>query len=113
MIFHHRLLEQLPEGKPMSTAMPKHFDADVQNRLSTTDEVQIETQGAGANAPTHRTTIWIVVAGNYVFVRFVRGPAGHWYQEIKANPNAALHVAGQRIPVRAIPTTDEMSINRV
>jgi hypothetical protein len=97
----------------MSTAMPKHFDADLQNRLSTTDEVQIETQQPGANAPTHRTTIWIVVAGNNVFVRSVRGNAGRWYQEIKANPNAALHIAGQRIAVRAIPATDEMAINRV
>lgn len=93
--------------------MPKHFDADLQNRLSTTDEIQIETQRPGANAPTHRTTIWIVVAGNHVFVRSVRGNAGRWYQEIKANPHAALHIAGQRIPVRAIPATDEMAINRV
>lgn len=97
----------------MSTTAPKHFDADVQNRLSKMDEIQIETRQPGANAPTHRTTIWVVVAGDDVFVRSVRGNAGRWYREIKANPNAALHIDGQRMTLRAVPVADDAMIARV
>lgn len=97
----------------MSTAMPKHFDADAMHRLAQEDEIQIETKQSGANVPMHRTTIWVVVAGDDVFVRSVRGNAGRWYQEIKANPNAALHIEGQRMMVRAVPVTDNAMIGRV
>lgn len=97
----------------MSTTVPKHFDADVRSRLAQADEVQIETRRPGAESPAHRTTIWIVVAGDDVCVRSVRGNAGRWYQEIKANPNAALHFDGQRMLVRAIPITDDAMMARV
>lgn len=96
----------------MSTATPKHFDTDVRNRLGQVDEIQIETRKPGATAPTHRTTIWVVVDGDNVHVRSVRGNAGRWYQEITANPSAAVHVNGKRIPVRAIPVRDDATIKR-
>jgi hypothetical protein len=97
----------------MSTIVPRHFDADVKNRLAQTQEIQIETRRPGADASAHRATIWVVVLGDDVFVRSFHGAAGRWYQEIKANPLAAVHVAGQRIPVRAVPVTDAATIARV
>lgn len=111
----------LPEGvantqkgrEPMSATVPKHFDADTRNRLAQTQEIRIETRRPGADASAHRTTIWVVVAGDDVFVRSVRGSAGRWHQEIKANPAAAVYIDGQRIPVRAVPMTDDATITRV
>lgn len=97
----------------MSTIVPKHFDTDVRSRLAQTEEIRIETRQPGAMSPAHRTTIWVVVVGDDVFVRSVRGNAGRWYQEIKANPNAVLHVDAQRLKVKAIPVTDNTPIRLV
>jgi hypothetical protein len=90
----------------MSTTVPKHFDADTRHRLTQTQEIRIETRRPGADASAHHTTIWVVVVGDDVFIRSVRGSAGRWHQEIKANPAAAVHINGQRIPVRAVSMID-------
>jgi hypothetical protein len=97
----------------MSTAVPQHFDADTRNRLAQAQEIQLERQRSGAMAPGQRTTIWIVVAGDDIYIRSVRGPAGRWYQAIKANSTATVHIDGQRIAVRALPVTDDATIERV
>ena len=97
----------------MSSTVPKHFDADTRNRLAQTQEIQIETRRPGANASAHRTTIWVVVVGDVVFVRSVRGSAGRWYQEIMADPTTTVHIHGQQILVRAVPVTDGATIARV
>ncbi len=97
----------------MSATVPKHFDANVRNRLAQTEEIKIETRRPGAGAPAHYTTIWVVAVGEDIFIRSFHGIAGRWYQEIKANPAAAVHVDGQRIPVRAAPVIDDAAIARV
>jgi hypothetical protein len=99
--------------EPMSTIVPKHFDADLRNRMAQMQEIQIETQRPGTDAAAHRTTIWVVVAGDAVAVRSVRGAGGRWYQEIRANPRAAVHINGQRVPVRAVAVTDDSMIEQV
>jgi hypothetical protein len=43
----------------------------------------------------------------------VYGERGRWYREIRANPSAALHVGDDRIPARAVPVTDEATIEAV
>jgi hypothetical protein len=101
------------EGKAMSTAVPKHFDTDVVNRLAQTREIKIETRRPGAGAAAHRATIWVVVVGDDAYIRSFHGNGGRWYQEIKANPGAAVHVEGQRVPVRAVPVTDDATVARV
>lgn len=97
----------------MSTTVPKHFDAETRNRLAQAEEIQLERQRPGTNTPGPRTTIWVVVVGDEVFVRSVRGPMGRWFQAIKANPTAAVHIDGQRIPVRAVPVSDDATLTRV
>ncbi len=97
----------------MSATVPKRFNADVRNRLAQTEEIQIETRRPGAGAAAHRTTIWVVVIGDDVFIRSFHGIAGRWYQEIKANPAAAVHVGGERIPVRAMPVTNDATTEQV
>jgi hypothetical protein len=97
----------------MSTTVPKHFDTNTRNQLAQTQEIEIEPQRPGAKAPARRTTIWVVVMGDDVFVRSVRGNTGRWYQAIKANPAAAVHINGKRVAVRAVPVTDDTMIERV
>lgn len=62
---------------------------------------------------THRTTIWVVIVDNDVYVRSVRGRLGRWYRVITANPLGAIYVDGRRLSVRAIPITDPATIARV
>src|SRR5436190_2989203 len=79
--------------------------------LETVREVVIETR-RGADAPPHRTTIWAVVDGGEVFVRSLKGSSGRWYREIRANPEAVLHLNGDSVPVRAVNATDSESVER-
>jgi hypothetical protein len=85
------------------------FDPETLRHLDETKEVQIETR-RDEDAPAHRTTIWVVTVDGDVFVRSVRGEKGRWYRKVSANPSAALHVGDRRIPVRAVPVTDEPTV---
>jgi hypothetical protein len=87
------------------------FPADRLAAVGAAEEVDIETR-AGPDAPSHRTTIWVVVENGDVFVRSVRGTRGRWYQEVTANPDAMLWLAREAIAVRAAPATDEASVER-
>jgi hypothetical protein len=80
-------------------------------RLETVREVDIETSRS-ADAPVHRTTIWIAVDGGDVYVRSLRGSGGRWYRELTANPEAVLHVDGEQVPVRAVDASDPASVER-
>jgi hypothetical protein len=88
------------------------FDRDTLTAFATTAEIDIETS-RGEGAPVHKTTIWIVVDDDVVYVRSVRGPAGRWYRELVANPRGAVHVGGTAVPVAAEPATDPATIARV
>jgi hypothetical protein len=88
------------------------FDPDTLRLIDGAREVRIETS-RDEDAPAHRRTIWVVTMDGSVFVRSVRGGKGRWYREVSANPAAALHVGGDRIPVRAVPVTDDATIAAV
>ena len=92
--------------------MSTSFDAETLSLLDETEEVYIETR-SDADCPEHRTIIWVVVVEGGVFVRSVRGAKGRWYREISSNPEGALHVAKERIPVRATPATDDTTVDAV
>jgi hypothetical protein len=79
--------------------------------LETVEEVEIETRRAD-DAPIHRTIIWIVVTDGQVYVRSLRGEDGRWFRELMAMPDAALHVDGEAIPVRAVRADDPDSVDR-
>jgi hypothetical protein len=78
--------------------------------LDATEEIEIETQAPGAEV--RRTTIWLVVDDDNVFVRTYKGPNSRWYRDALANPAVAIHVDGRRLPATAIPATDPDSIER-
>jgi len=92
--------------------MDDSFDTGTLNLLGETDEVYIETR-SDADSPEHRTIIWVVVVGGEAFVRSVRGPKGRWYREISSNPEGALHVDDERIPVRATPAPEGTTVGAV
>ena len=92
--------------------MNDSFDPDILRLLDDIQEVRIETRRDG-DSPEHRTIIWVVVVEDEVFVRSVRGAKGRWYREISSNPEGALHVEEDRIPVRAVPATDEATVDAV
>jgi hypothetical protein len=88
------------------------FAPEILRLLDETKEVRIETRRDG-DSPEHRTIIWVVVVEGEVFVRSVRGQRGRWYREISANPEGALHVQDDRIPVQAAPATEEARVDAV
>jgi hypothetical protein len=89
--------------------MPKRFDQETLDQLREADEVRVETSTGDA---VHRTIIWVVVDGDDVFIRSVRGPRGRWYRELKASGTGALILGRKRIPIRAVPADDPESIER-
>ena len=92
--------------------MSSSFDPETLNLLDETEEAYIATSH-DAESPEYRTIIWVVVARDEVFVRSVRGRKGRWYQRISAHPEGALLVGDTRIPVRAAPATDAVTVDAV
>lgn len=80
-------------------------------QLAATDEVEIETQAP--EGAVHRTTIWVVVDRDEVFIRSFRGATARWYRDALANPAVAVDVQGKRLSATAIAATDPDSIERV
>jgi hypothetical protein len=56
------------------------------------------------------TVIWVVVGGDDVYVRSVRGESGRWYQRAVADPGVALRVGPARFEFTAVPANDADSI---
>ncbi len=87
------------------------FDTQTLAQIDAAYEVRIETQRLDGS--TKRTVIWIMVDGEDVFVRSVRGDRGHWFQAATEEDRPlTLIVDKQRIPVRAVLATDSDSIER-
>jgi hypothetical protein len=78
--------------------------------LDRKQEVKVETVSADGSA---KTIIWIVVIGDVVYVRSVRGASGRWYQRALANPQVAIHADGERIEFRAVHVDDPDVIEAV
>ena len=92
--------------------MATAFDDEVMQLLAKIDEVDIETR-AGGDAPAHRVTIWVVVDGDAVYVRSVRGTRGRWYREARAYSEAVLYVGARQLPVQIESVSDAATIARV
>jgi hypothetical protein len=78
--------------------------------LDESREVRIETTGRRGSIST---IIWIVVAGDEVYVRSVRGDEGRWYQRALAEPQVAIDVAGEKLSFRAVPVDEPAEIDTV
>lgn len=87
-----------------------NLSADDRAILARTEEVAIETESAAGTV--HRTTIWVVVDGEDVFIRSVRGDVARWYREAMARQDVAIMAGGRRIPVRILAAPDAASVAR-
>ena len=84
------------------------FDVDTLRDLQTLQEVKIRTEKHSNTA----VVIWVVMAGDEVYVRSVKGAKGRWYRDLAAGGPATLELRGRRIPVQAVPATDVASVER-
>lgn len=84
------------------------FATDELAAMDAAREVRIETYSADGRA--HRAVIWIVVDGDRVFVRSVRGAAGRWYQRALADPRVRIIVGDMSIEAVARPASDDPSV---
>ena len=75
--------------------------------IDRTMEVSIETRSGDR---VYRTVIWVVVDGEIVYVRSVRGDSGRWYQRTLADPDVTLDLGDVRIAARTIPAVDDESV---
>src|SRR5918911_354164 len=90
--------------------MAKFSAADLR-LLAGADEVEIETSRASGRRL--RTTIWIMVDGERVSIRSVRGPAGRWYQAVTSGGDTRLHAGPRAWTIRTTPVTDPAEVARV
>jgi hypothetical protein len=70
-------------------------------------EVVIETRRGDRITAT---VIWVVVGGDDVYVRSVRGESGRWYQRAVSDPDVALRVGSARFEFTALPANDPDSV---
>lgn len=86
------------------------FPSDLLDRLRDQVEVNIETRRT-ADAPPHRTIIWVVVdAKDRVLIRSYRGAGARWYREATSGTPASLVIGHEVVPVAVEHAGDEERI---
>jgi len=85
------------------------FDAATLGALREVQEVSIRTE----EHPENAVVIWVVVAGDEVFVRSFRGAKGRWYRDLATGGPATLEFARRRLAVQAVPANEPAVIERV
>jgi hypothetical protein len=83
-----------------------NFDVPTLRELRDAREIVIRTEKHQKTA----VVIWVVVAGDQVFVRSVYGPRGRWYRDLAAGGPATIEFSGRRIAVQAVPESDPGAI---
>jgi hypothetical protein len=81
--------------------------ADQLQEIGEAREVVIETRRGDR---VIGTVIWVVVGGDNVYVRSVRGELGRWYQRTFVDPEVALRVGNARYEFTVVPANDPDSI---
>lgn len=76
-----------------------HFAAATLDALRAVREVEIRTE----KHPKSAVVIWVVVAGDEVFVRSWQGTRGRWYRDLARGGLASLEFDGNQLAVQAIP----------
>jgi hypothetical protein len=87
------------------------FDAATLRHLDAELETDIET--VRPDGTSRRTTIWVLVDGDDVFVRSWNGDRGYWYQSAtEPGARVALVIDGEPVPVTVHDATDGESVAR-
>ena len=85
-----------------------NFDADTLREFRDLQEFVIRTE----EHPKSAVVIWVVVAGEEVFVRSWRGTKGRWFRDLAEGGPATLEFAGRRLAVQAIPANEPAAVAR-
>jgi hypothetical protein len=62
---------------------------------------------------TGATPVWVVQAGDAIFVRSIHGRRGGWYRRLRANPDGDVNDRAHPHPVRARPVQDTGTMEAV
>jgi hypothetical protein len=79
--------------------------------LADVEEIRIGFQRPDGS--TGSTPVWIVRAGDDLFVRSMYGARGGWYQRLRANPHGEVHDQAHSHLVRAEPVGDAGTVAEV
>jgi hypothetical protein len=77
---------------------------------------EVEESSIGCRWPdgsTGATPVWVVQAGEVIFVRLIRGRRGGWYRRLGANPDGEVGDRVHTHPVRARPVEDAGTVEAV
>jgi hypothetical protein len=85
------------------------FEAQTLSDLRDAREVAIRT----GKHPGSAVPIWVVVAGDEVFVRSAYGTKGRWYRDLAAGGAATLEFGDRRLAVHAIPASEPAAVEGV
>src|SRR5436853_2991753 len=85
-----------------------NFDADTLGELRDLQESVIRTE----KHPKSAVVIWVVVAGEEVFVRSWRGTKGRWFRDLAEGGPATLEFAGRGLAVPATPANEPAAVAR-
>ena len=84
------------------------FNAETLRSLHEEREVRIRT----AAHPKSAIIVWVVVAGEDVFVRSVYGVLGRWFRDLATGGQATLEFGGRQLAVQAVPESDRDAVRR-
>jgi hypothetical protein len=84
---------------------------DALQHLADVREIRIGFQRPDGS--TGSTPVWVVQAGDNIFVRSMHGPRGGWYRRLRANPDGEVRDRAHTHPVRAEPVTDAGTVEEV
>ncbi|MFL5795865.1 MAG: nitroreductase/quinone reductase family protein [Actinomycetes bacterium] len=87
------------------------MDAEALGHLGDVEEIRIGVRRPDGS--TRSVPIWVVLIGDDIYVRSVRGPEGGWYRRLRANPDGEVRDGGHRHLVRAEPVTDAGTLDQV
>src|SRR6266511_2811607 len=99
-----------PPGSPEVEKVDAMPDGDLRH-LAEVEEISIgftRSDGSAGSAP-----VWVVQAGDAIFVRSIRGRRGGWYRRLGANPDGEVGDRVHTHPVRARPIENAGTIEAV
>ena len=80
-------------------------------QLAEVEEISIGF--ARPDGSTGSTPVWMVQAGEGIFVRSIRGRRGGWYRRLRANPDGEVGDGPHIHPVRVRPVEDAATVAAV
>jgi hypothetical protein len=84
---------------------------DALRHLADVEEISIGFRRPDGS--TGSTPVWIVRAGDGIFVRSMYGTRGGWYRRLRANPDGEVRDGAHAHPVRAEPVADASTVEEV